>query len=219
MSWSSIWKDCACPAHLSRCCRQCWQYFWLILNRLQMSLACLSMQCHPIREATLVTHFCLTFLDQRKPDSKPLAPCTGPDQRRGASAEPGGSEAPSSASSEWADDSFMPGDDNTMFGSDAWEAKASGRGGNEASARGHGRHSMWFRQRHSDQRHGHGSQPENGSSEAREQMAAERASMAGGTVFDSRWDQQKGGPSQAGRQSRHDRETGGTQFDSRWDNP
>ena len=106
-----------------------------------------------------------------------------------------------------------------MFGGDAWEAKASGRGGAEGSPRGHGRHSMWFRQRHSDQRHGHGSQPDNGNSEAREQMAAERASMAGGTVFDSRWDQQKGGPGQTGRQSRHDRDTGGTQFDSRWDNP
>lgn len=157
------------------------------------------------------------YLSVTRRDSLKCILHAGPDGRQAPSDKQGASEASASSSSDWADDSFLPGEDNSMFGGDSWEAQSSGRGGNEATSRSHGRQSMWFRQRHADQRHSSGAQPD--AHEAREQMAAERASMAGGTVFDSRWDQQKGGPSPAGRKQRYDRDTGGTQFDSRWDNP
>ncbi|KAK9862528.1 hypothetical protein WJX84_000177, partial [Apatococcus fuscideae] len=132
---------------------------------------------------------------------------------KAAAAAAAASSSSAASSSEWMDDSFMPADEAGFFGSSASE------GAPEAHPRAHSRQSRWFRQRHAENRHSSRPEANPEADEAQDLSASERASRAGGTVFDSRWDQNKSGNGAAGKQRRHDRDTGGTQFDSRWDNP
>ncbi len=103
----------------------------------------------------------------------------------------------------------MAGDDS-MFSSASTAEQSHGGSRNASEGRQHGQHSMWFRQRHADQRHSdtHNNGPARDGNGTRDQIAADRATKSGGTVFDSRWDQDKGGSGAAGRRRRQERETG-----------
>ena len=162
---------------------------------------------------------CMVRRYRGKLGTKPhVAMVAGPAEKqaaaeKAAAAAAAASSSSAASSSEWMDDSFMPADEAGFFGSSASE------GGPEAHPRAHSRQSRWFRQRHAENRHSSRPEANPEADEAQDLSASERASRAGGTVFDSRWDQNKSGNGAAGKQRRHDRDTGGTQFDSRWDNP